>query len=168
MRGVRPALMCGGAWLIAGCSCHWSRDSSSPTQPLFPMERAARAQGLRGLAALTVLAAMAGVAGGTQAGSRGGVTAGVVRTLRTDLLAAQTPAAVRAGWSMGRERGHTASASPRRTREGSVFISVLHAKHRLFFGKPWLPARTTLLRELCRQWVSPGQICSGLTPAVSV
>lgn len=124
--------------------------------------------GTRRQTALTVLAAPAGVAGGTEAGSRGGIAAGVVRTLRTYLLAAQSPATVRASWSTGRERGHTSIGITAQALGGNVyflvqgngspssFVSVLRAKHRLLFGNTWLLTGTTLLCLFYKQRVSPG------------
>lgn len=54
--------------------------------------------------ALTILAALASVARWAQTGSGGGVTAGVVGTVRADLLAARPPETLRASWSVSRQR----------------------------------------------------------------
>lgn len=62
-------------------------------------------------AALTILAALAGVAGWAQAGSGGGVTAGVVGTVGADLLAARAPETLRASWSVSRQRTHSTGIS---------------------------------------------------------
>lgn len=119
MRGAKP---CSGqrlldSWMLCSLEQRLQVDLNSSHSSW------SQARGTRRQAALTVLAATAGIAGWTQAGSRGGIAAGVVRTLGTYLLAALAPAAVRASCSVGREREGTQAlgSQPRRKGGPSVF-----------------------------------------------
>lgn len=151
-RRARCSDACGDAWSTAGCSARWRRHSTSTEIPLPPAGESR--SGTRRPTALTVLAATAGVAGRAEAGSRGGVAAGVVGTLRTNLLTAQSPATLRAGWRAGRERTHKHRDHSRGAR--GTFLSSgarqwvpclahVRAKQGLLFGNMWLLTRTTLL-----------------------